>query len=116
MDKKIIMLVTRDGLGSVDDGHWKFGVEMFDLFLHTLEGQERKPQAICFYTSGVKLVCRGSPVAAGLQLIEGMGIQLVACKTCLGFYKLLDQVIVGRVGGMNEIQKLLLDADQVITV
>jgi hypothetical protein len=89
---------------------------MFDRFLHTLEGQAVKPQALCFYTEGVRLVCQGSPVVESLSFLHGMGVRIVTCKSCLDYFKLGDRAAIGEVGGMNDIVKLLLDADKVITV
>jgi DsrE/DsrF-like family len=114
--KNLVLLVTQEGLGRVDAAERQFGVEMFDRFLHALEGRATRPTAICFYTNGVKLVCAGSPALLGLGLLEGMGVRLVACRTCLEHFQMADKVKVGEVGGMNDIVALLSDADSVVTV
>lgn len=116
MTKTLVVLVTQDGLGHVDSGDRSFGVEMFDRFLHAFESQTVRPACICFYTNGVKLVCEGSPALLGLKLLQGMGVRLVACRTCLEHFKMVDKVAVGEVGGMNDIVALLADADSVVTV
>jgi sulfur relay (sulfurtransferase) complex TusBCD TusD component (DsrE family) len=114
--KNVVVLVRQEGLGSVAPSDAEFGVEMFDRFLHALEGQEIKPQAICFYTQGVKLVCKGSKVVFGLKMIQGMGVQIFSCKTCLEYYGLLEEVAVGEVRGMAEILKTTMEADSVVTI
>ena len=114
--RKIVVLVTREGLGSVGPADRQFGLDMFDRLLHTLETQTVRPHVICFYTDGVKLVCEGSPALLGLKLLEGMGVRLVICKTCLEHFHLTDKVAVGEVGGMNEIVGLLTEADSVVSV
>ncbi len=116
MESKIVILVRQHGLGHVQAEEKQFGLEMFDRFLHTLEGEPVKPHAICFYTEGVKLVCKGSSALQSLSFLHGMGVRIVTCRTCLDRFKLLDQVAIGEVGGMNDIVKLLLEADKVITV
>jgi hypothetical protein len=116
MAKNVVILVTREGLGRVPAGHHEFGVEMFDRFLHALESQPIKPSAICFYTEGVKLVCADSPALLGLRLLQGLGTRLLACQTCLERFGLRERLAVGDVVGMNEIVRLLLEADSVITV
>ncbi|HXX24294.1 MAG TPA: DsrE family protein [Terriglobia bacterium] len=113
---KLVLLVTREGLGQVDPTDRPFGLEMFDRFLHALESQAVKPHAICFYTAGVKLVCNGSPGLLGLRILHGQGVRLVACRTCLEHFGLSDKVAVGEVGGMNDIVGLLTEADSVVTV
>jgi len=111
-----VVLVTRDGLGHIGPQDQTFGHEMFDRFLHSLESRPDKPAAICFYTDGVKLACAGSPAIPGLQLIEGMGVRLLSCKTCLDYFKLTENVAVGEISTMSEIVKVLLEAGKVITI
>jgi len=113
---KLVLLVTREGLGHVGATDTQFGLEMFDRFLHALESQPVKPHAICFYTDGVKLVCDGSPALLGLKILQGQGVRLVACRTCLEHFGLSAKVAVGEVGGMNDIVALLTEADSVVTV
>jgi hypothetical protein len=52
----------------------------------------------------------------GLRLLEGMGVRLVSCLTCLKHYGIEDKLAVGGVGGMDEIVDLLAGARKVITV
>jgi intracellular sulfur oxidation DsrE/DsrF family protein len=89
---------------------------MLDNFFHSLEQQPRKPAAICFFTEGVKLVADDSPLLLSLRLLEGLGVRLVVCKSCLAHYGLQDRVAVGQVGGMNDIVGLMAGADKAITL
>jgi intracellular sulfur oxidation DsrE/DsrF family protein len=116
MARNTVLLVTRNGLGFVKETDRAFGLEMFDRFLHTLETEAEKPAAICFYTEGVRLVCEGSPAILGLELLQGLGVQLVACKTCLEKYDLVGRVAVGQVGTMKDIVRLLQAAEKVVTL
>ncbi len=116
MSKKVVVLVCREGLGSVPPEDRDFSREMLDKFLHALESQALKPEAICFYTEGVKLACIGSPVLFSLRLIEKMGVRLMICTSCLEYYGLKDKVAAGQVAGMNDIVQLMLEADTVIAV
>lgn len=111
-----VILVTRQSLGTVSERDAAFGLQMLDKFFHTLESRTSRPRAICFYTEGVKLVTRGSPLELALKLLADMGVAMVACQTCLQHYGLQDQVAVGTVGGMPDIMALLSEADKVITV
>lgn len=115
MGQKVVILVRQDGLGDVRAEDRRFGREMFDRFLHALESQPVKPEAICFYTEGVRLACEGSLVVPGLKLIQGMGTRVVICTSCLEHYGLKEKLAVGEARGMNEIVRLLMDADKVIT-
>ena len=114
--KEVVILVTREGLGNVAPGDEAFGLEMFDRFVHSLEGQSDKPRSFCFYTQGVKLACEGSKTVFGLKIIQGMGVRLLICKTCLEHFGLLDKLAVGEISNMAEISRCLMDADHVVTV
>lgn len=116
MPKKVVILVTGTGLGTTAPDDEPFGREMLEKFFHALESQPRKPYAICFYTEGVKAACDGAPCVLGLKLLEGLGVKLVACESCLNYYDLADSLVVGQPGGMNAIVGLMAEADQVITV
>ena len=111
-----VILVTKMHLGHVQDGDMDFGIEMLDKFFHALESPEGRPAAICFYTEGARAVCEGSPYLLGLQLLEGLGVRLLICQSCLERYGLRDSVAVGEVGGMNDIVALLARADSVVTI
>src|SRR4030042_2651372 len=115
MAKNTVILVRQEGLGRVAPTDEPFGLEMFDRFIHSLEGQAVKPQAILFYTLGVKLACEGSHALFGLRMLAGMGVRILICKTCLEHYGLLDKVAIGEVSNMAEISNLLLEADHVVT-
>lgn len=114
--KGSVILVTREGMGEVPSADQSFRSVMLEKFLHTLEALPDKPTAICFYTDGVKLVVAGSPVVPALQLLEGMGVRLVACRTCLEYFGLADSVAVGSVDGMRGIVDLMASATKVITL
>lgn len=111
-----VILVTRGGLGTTRPEDESFGVEMLEKFFHTLEKVPEKPRAICFYTEGARCVVEGSPLVLGLKLLEGMGVRLVTCLSCLQRYGLEERVAVGGTGGMDEIVGLLTEAGKVVTV
>ena len=114
--KKIAILVRQEGLGHAGPQDNAFSIDLFDRFLHALESRPVKPVAICFYTDGVKLTCAGSRAVHGLQLIQGMGVRLLICRTCLEYFGLMSKVAVGEISTMTEIVQTLTDADSVITV
>jgi hypothetical protein len=111
-----VMVVTRNGLGTVSPADEGFGLQMFDKLLHTLETVPNRPSVMCFYTEGVKLVDRDSPAALGLRLLEAAGVRMLVCQTCLERYGSADRLAVGEVGGMVEILRVMLEAEKVITV
>ncbi|MPM94823.1 hypothetical protein SDC9_141971 [bioreactor metagenome] len=65
--------------------------------------------------SGVLLAIENSPVLADLQSLATAGVEIVACGTCLDFYKVKDLLRVGRISNMYDIYEILA-AHRVITL
>ena len=111
--ESVLIQVVQDGMGTADPDlqHTLFG-----KYLQLLQENNTLPGAICFYTSGVKMVVEGSPVLDALRALEAKGVRLIICKTCLEYFGLLDKVRVGVVGGMGDIIAAQGLADKVITL
>lgn len=111
--KNTTILVTNDGMGKADQAlQHKLIVKYFELLL---TGGDL-PNAICFYTDGVKLAVEGSPVLAQLAALEEKGARLILCSTCLEYFGLTGKVKVGIVGGMGDILEAQVKAEKVITL
>ena len=67
-----------------------------------------------FINSGVKLVASDSEYLNILKDIEGLGIEIIACGTCLDYYHLKEKIGVGRVSNMFEIVTSFNEATNVI--
>jgi hypothetical protein len=109
-----VVVLSKPVLGTVTPETASFGGEMLDKFLHTMERQELRPQAICLYTEGVRLACEGSPVLLGLQLLAGLGSKVLLCGSCLEELGLSDSVKVGEIATMKDIVTCLSEADRVL--
>jgi len=48
--------------------------------------------------------------------LSAAGVPLIACRTCLDFYDLLDRVVVGEIGNMLRIVEAQISAAKVITL
>lgn len=112
--QETVIIVTRPGLGHTSPADADFGADMLDKFLHAIETLAEKPKAICFYTEGVQVLARDSSFALAVQLLDHLGIDLVACGSCLDYYGLGDEIAAGRRSNMAEIVKLLGAAKKVI--
>lgn len=110
---KTVMTFTRNGLGDAPEG---LRQALAVKFLSLLVQAEEKPDAILFYTEGVKLVVESSPVITWLEMLEKAAVELIICSTCLDFFGLSDQVRVGKVGGMPDILAALQKAEKVIAL
>jgi intracellular sulfur oxidation DsrE/DsrF family protein len=109
----VLIQVINDGMGAADPA---LQHTLLRKYLLLLQDNHSLPGAICFYTSGVKMVVEGSPVLDVLQSLEAQGVRLIVCKTCLDHFGLLEKVRVGIVGGMGDIIAAQMVAGKVITL
>ena len=108
-----VILITREGMGSADA---TLQQKLLNTYLGLLLENGSLPEAICFYTDGVKLVVEGSPLLERLTEIEKKGVRLVICSTCLNYFSLTEKVRVGIIGGMPDIIEAQANANKVITL
>jgi intracellular sulfur oxidation DsrE/DsrF family protein len=108
-----VILLTNNGMGT---GPQELQVTLLAKYLELLNLQNELPAAICFYTEGVRLVTEGSPVIEKLRALEGKGVRLIVCSTCLNYFGLVEKVMVGIVGGMGDVLAAQLQASKVITL
>jgi len=112
-DSENVLLLTRNGLG---DAEPELQLKLATTYFKLLDENNVVPAVICFYGNGVKLVVDGSPVIAALKSLEGKGVRLIVCSTCLNYYNLTDRVQVGIVGGMPDIIEAQRQAGKVISL
>jgi selenium metabolism protein YedF len=113
MKRNTLIQVTQNGMGT---GSEKLGLKLITNYFKLLDADGRTPKIIVFYNAGVKLICENSPALEALQNLSKKGVQLLACKTCLDYFNLSDQIKVGTVGSMPDIITLQADADKVINL
>jgi selenium metabolism protein YedF len=109
-DGRLLLLLTKDHLG---DGEPDLGLKLLRGFLSQLAAQQVPDRIICL-NSGVFLTTAGSPVEAVLGQLEAQGSEVLSCGTCLSYYGRLDDLIVGRVGTMEETVSSMLAFDRVL--
>lgn len=112
-DGPLVLAVPEDIMGR---GERELGTVLIRSFFHTLTESSAVPDVIIFFNTGVKLVVEDSPVLADLQALAGRGVQVLACGTCLGYFKLKERVAVGTVSNMYTIAETLLGAGKVVTL
>jgi len=108
-----IVIINDESMGRGDS---ELGQKLIGSFLRKLWAGEKKPDAVIFYNSGVKLMARGSNVLDALEGLAAAGVDLLACGTCVSFFNLKDSMLVGRISDMGEISALLMTADQAVTI
>ncbi|MEW5952404.1 MAG: sulfurtransferase-like selenium metabolism protein YedF [Bacillota bacterium] len=98
------------GQGSPDLGQ----VLMKSLFVTLAE--QPAPAAILLLNTGVHLALEGSPVLEFLARLAEGGAEVLACGTCLDYYRVREKLALGAVSNMYEIHSRLDRAAKVITV
>jgi selenium metabolism protein YedF len=109
----LVLVIPSEFMGRGDD---ELGHILIRGFFHTLGEVEPLPDTIIFFNSGVKLVVEGSAVLEDLQSLCELGVEIVACGTCLGHYDLKAQVAVGEISNMYTIAETMLGAGKVINL
>jgi len=108
-----VIVFTNEGMGKAN---LELQLKLAGTYLKLLVENNYLPNAICFYTEGIKLVVNGSPVLDQLKLLDQKGVRLIICSTCLNYFGLTDQVQVGIAGGMADIIDAQAKASKVITL
>lgn len=111
--RSTVLLVTSEGIGKSDAA---LQLKLAGKFFQIINEHNLLPNAICFYTEGVRLVTENSPVLDILGALEQKGVRLIVCSTCLETFGLMDKVKVGIVGGMPDIIEAMVQADKTITL
>jgi hypothetical protein len=107
-----VLLLGSQGLGRGDD---ELGLTILVNFLKTLVGNPLRPDKIVCWNAGVKLLTAAAPTVGILQDLEGIGVEILACKTCLERFGLQEQIRAGEISTMPVISDLLLRSE-VLTV
>ena len=108
-----LYIINTDTFGRGDD---ELGRQLMAKFVLQLSQQTPKPHAIAFYNAGVKLLTHTSACVDGFKALEHDGVDLIACGTCVDFFKLRDEIRVGRVSDMRDIVATMNASATVITV
>jgi len=97
------------------DGDPELGSLLMETFVDNLKLQEQLPTHVVLYNGGVKLAMKESPVCSSLSELEGLGIRIMLCGTCIDHYGLQFDIGVGMISNMVVITETLAAAGHVIT-
>lgn len=107
------IVINHDGLGHADE---VLRHKLVVSYLRTLLELGQLPQTVLLYAAGVKLITADSPCRQELAELAAAGVPLIACRTCLDHYGLMDRVVVGEIGNMLRIVEAQAAAEKVVTV
>lgn len=108
---KTVVVLSSDCMGSGDE---LLGRTLMKGFLYALTQQEQLPGAVILYHSGAHLSVEGSEALEDLKYLEGQGVEILTCGTCLNFYGLSEKIAVGTVTNMYTITEKLCKAGKII--
>ncbi len=113
-DKKreTLMIIGTDTLGKEEE----IGRILMKGFLETLKVTKELPEMIFFLNAGVKLTTINEETIALLKEIEGMGVEIYSCGTCLKYYNLESELKVGYRGTTNHIVEGIKDFKKVVWI
>jgi selenium metabolism protein YedF len=108
-----VVFIRGDAIGRGDE---ELGSNLMVNFIYHLGKADSFPDVIVLMNAGVKLVVEGSEVLDELHELEGKGVAILACGTCLRYFHLEEKQEVGITSNMPEIVKTLTGASRIITV
>ncbi len=109
--RDMVVYVASEGMGRGDE---VLGAELMSKFLDTLSQFKDQLTHVIFVNAGAKLVVDGSPVLQQLRHLEEVGVELLACGTCLNHFGITDKLAVGTMSNMVAIIETLSDAGRVV--
>ncbi len=105
-------LITSDEFGR---GSTELGQLLMKNLIYTLTQTEEKPDYLIFVNSGVNLCTKDSPVLDDLAVLKDCGTSILACGTCLDYYRLKESFSEGQITNMYDIADILA-VSEVITL
>ena len=111
--KKIMVMVATDRIGHGNDN---LGSKLMISFLMTLKEMGEDLWRLVFVNNGVKLTIAQAEVLPVLMELEGEGVHILVCGTCLTYFDLLDKKQVGETTNMLDIVTSMQLADKVINI
>ena len=74
----------------------------------------KKAMDACGRNGGAYLSCEDSESLEDLKKLDGEGVEILTCGTCLNHYGITEKLAVGRVTNMYEIVEKQADAGKII--
>ncbi len=111
--QKIMVMIASDRMGNGDD---ELGTKLMINYIKTLREMGGDLWRLVFVNAGVKLAIKGSAVIPELEELDGSGVDILVCGTCLTHFNLMDQKAIGTTTNMLDIVTSMQLADSVINL
>ena len=110
--KTLLLVVGSDIMGREEE----LGRTLMKAFFETMKVYKQLPHTIFFLNTAVNLTTVNTEVVALLKEMEGMGVEIYSCGTCLTKYDLESKLAVGHRGTMNIVVEGMQDFDRTVWV
>lgn len=107
------IFVGKEIIGAGDE---ELGKSLIKMFFYTISEGMDLPKAILFMNDGVKVPTLNEQAVEHLKELEGKGVEILTCGACLNFYKLENDLKVGKVSNMYDITNIMKESSKVITL
>ena len=108
----LVFVIPSDTMGHGND---ELGRILLRVFIKIIKETEPRPGRIFFYNTGVRITATDSDLIAPLKALEAEGVAIFSCGTCLDFFNLKDQLLVGEVTNMYDIMTAMAGAARVVS-
>lgn len=108
-----VIIINSETLGH---GSEELGKRLLGAFLRKVWSKEEKPDTIILYNSGVKIAAEGSEVLDAVTGLQESGVDILACGTCVEYYKLGSSLKAARISNMDEISSIILNTNDIVTL
>lgn len=108
----LIYVIPSNTMGMGDD---ELGWGLLQTYIQTIKEVSPRPTKIFFYNSGVLLTSRESGILRYIKELEGQGVEIFSCGTCIDFFNKNDKVLVGKLTNMYDIMDSMVRADKVVS-
>jgi len=108
----MVYVISSDSMGRGDD---ELGWALLQTYIQTIKEIQPLPEKIIFYNSGVKQVTTESGALEALKQLQAQGVEILACGTCLDFFKLKSAIKVGQISNMYDIMNAMTSADKIVS-
>ena len=109
---RLVYVISSDSMGR---GSEELGWALLQTYIQTIKEIRPLPATILFYNSGVKLVATESGALDALRQLQALGVDILACGTCLDFFQLKSAIQVGQISNMYDIMNAMASADKLVS-
>lgn len=107
------IFINSDKIGSGND---ELGHVLMKGYIYTLTESKPYPKSVLFVNSAVKLTTENEATIENLKILQGAGVEILSCGTCLDYYGLKEELKVGAVTNMYTIVESMNNSSKTISI